>query len=165
MTGLTSTVARLLLFGMVLIDIGVDKTFGWIAGLQIGPSNGPSRNLLGNCHRPKYGARSGSLSSSSPPHSPSSSTLFATCRICRGSYDPLFNKASSCVYHPGSLRGESPRKSDWEEEDYGEDGKHLKGGIKKSIDNSQLVYTYNCCGGGPESEGCTKDKCKSFDDP
>ncbi|OEU09712.1 hypothetical protein FRACYDRAFT_247968 [Fragilariopsis cylindrus CCMP1102] len=162
MTGLTSTVARLLLFGMVLMDIGVDKTFGWIAGLQIGPSNDTSHNLLGNCHRPKYGARSGSRSSSSPPHSPSSSTLFATCRICHGSYDPLFNKASQ-----EASGARSPRKSDWEEEeDYGEDGKHLKGGIKKkSIDNSQLVYTYNCCGGGPESEGCTKDKCKSFDDP
>jgi hypothetical protein len=139
------------------MGIGLDKTFGWIAGGPTALSTNPRHTIVGN-HREQL-TRYGGLSSSS-----SLSALSATCRICRGSYDPLFNEAFSCVYHPGSLRGESPRKSDWEDEHYDQDGK-LKTKAKESIDNSQLVYTYTCCGGTPDSEGCTKGKHKSFDDP
>jgi hypothetical protein len=104
---------------------------------------------------------------SSSPSKFSSSALSATCRICRKSYDPLFNDVFNCCYHPGSLRGESPRKSDWEDgdENYEINGSGSATTKKKSIDNSKLVYTFTCCGGAPDSEGCTTGKCKSFDDP
>ena len=78
--------------------------------------------------------------------------LFATCRICRKSYSPVAEDedANICIRHPGTLRGESPRKSNWED---------------ASIDNTQLVFTYTCCGAGEGSEGCVKEKHKSYDDP
>jgi len=93
--------------------------------------------------------------------------LPATCRVCRNSYDPLSNDAFSCRFHPGTLRGESPRKSNWEDDNYDETTGKLKddASSKPSIDNSELVYTYNCCGGTKDSEGCTSDCCKSYDDP
>ena len=106
--------------------------------------------------------------------------LSATCRVCFRSYDPASNGPFSCCYHPGSLRGESPRKSDWQDEDYDRDGRHKSRGsggesgddecattsaTTTSIDNSQLVYTYTCCGAPEGAEGCTRDRCKSFDDP
>ena len=152
--------ARWFLFWIVVMGIGLHKTFGWIAGgpTALSTTNRRHTMMFGN-HREQLTRYCGGLSSSS-------SALSATCRICRGSYDLLSNEACSCVYHPGSLRGESPRKSDWEEENYDDDGKRkTKAKAKESIDNSQLVYTYNCCGGIPDSEGCTKGKHKSFDDP
>ena len=154
----TSAVARWFLFWIVVMGIGLHKTFGWIAGGPTALSTNRRHTMMFGNHREQL-TRYRGLSSSS-------SALSATCRICRGSYDSLSNEAYSCVYHPGSLRGESPRKSDWEEENYDDDGKRkTKTKAKESIDNSQLVYTYNCCGGIPDSEGCTKGKHKSFDDP
>jgi hypothetical protein len=151
----TLRVVRWFLFSIVVMGIGLDKTFGWIAGGPTALSTNPRHNIFGNHREPR--TRSGGPSSSS-------SALSATCRICRGSHDPLFNEAFSCVYHPGSIQGESPRKSDWEDENYDENGKR-KNKAKESIYNSQLVYTYTCCGGTPYSEGCTRGKHKSFDDP
>ena len=154
----TSAAARWFLFWIVVMGIGLHKTFGWIAGGPTALSTNRRHTMMFGNHREQL-TRYRGLSSSS-------SALSATCRICRGSYDSLSNEACSCVYHPGSLRGESPRKSDWEEENYDDDGKRkTKTKAKESIDNSQLVYTYNCCGGIPDSEGCTKGKHKSFDDP
>merc|ERR1719293_435829 len=127
-------VVRIFLFGIILLSICV------------------ANNALGLIVKPTAKSWFGGNESRYRPFS--QSALFATCRICRKSYDPLLNGDLSCVYHPGSVRGESPRKSDWED-----------GGKKKSIDNSKLVYTFTCCGGAPDSEGCTKGKCKSFDDP
>ena len=165
-----------------------DTTFGWCAvgagrrpkntppppsSLYFSPTNTHHRPQApivagnSNCQDPlrfRLGSNTGGALAllSSSPSLWSSSALAATCRICRGSYDPLFNDIFSCVYHPGSLRGESPRKSDWDDDDGNSKTKKTR---KKSIDNSQLVYTYTCCGGPPESEGCTRDKCKSYDDP
>jgi len=133
-----SKLVRFLLFGIVLLGFGVNNAFGLIVG--------KARTLTSN-YRHCFEVNESRSSTFS------SSALFTTCRICHKSYDPLLNNAFSCVYHPESVRGESPRKSDWEDEG------------KKSIDNSKLVYTYTCCGGAPDSEGCTKGKCKSFDDP
>ena len=147
-------VARWFLFWIVVMGIGLNKTFGWIAGGPTALSTNRRYTMFGS-HREQL-TRYRGLSSSS--------ALSATCRICRGSYDSLFNEVFSCVYHPESLRGESPRKSDWEDANYDDDGKR-KTKAKESIDNSQLVYTYTCCGGIPDSEGCTKGKHKSFDDP
>ena len=162
-----------------------DTTFGWSAvgggrrpmnvspsSLYFSPMNTNHRPRApivagnSNCQDPlrfRLGSNNGGALAlvSSSSSSWSSSALSATCRICRGSYDPLFNDLFSCVYHPGSLRGESPRKSDWDDNE-GDSKTKTK---KKSIDNSQLVYTYTCCGGPPESEGCTRGKCKSYDDP
>ena len=137
----TQMFVRWCLLGFLTLGIGSARTFGWISG-----------PLTARFSIKHY-------------ESSSCSALFATCRICRKQYDPLFNEALSCVFHPGSLRGESPRKSDWEDESYDEDGKRKLDGPQKSIDNSQLVYTYTCCGGTADAEGCTRGKCKSFDDP
>ena len=156
----SAVIARWFLFWIVVMGIGLHKTSGWmIAGGPTALSTNRRHTMMFGNHREQL-TRYRGLSSSS-----SSSALSATCRICRGSYDSLSNEACSCVYHPGSLRGESPRKSDWEEENYDDDGKRRTTKAKESIDNSQLVYTYNCCGGIPDSEGCTKGKHKSFDDP
>ena len=175
---------RLFHVWMTVIGLGIlvlfDTTFGWSAAgggrrpknvspssLYFSPMNTNHRPhapiIAGNsnCQDPlrfRLGSNNGGALASVSSSSWSSSALSATCRICRGSYDPLFNDLFSCVYHPGSLRGESPRKSDWDDD---EDNSKTK----KSIDNSQLVYTYTCCGGPPESKGCTRGKCKSYDDP
>jgi len=126
-----------------------------------------------------FGSQSSSLISIATATSSysSSTALFATCRICRCTYDRhlLLNNDNDndshenendellslmrCVYHPGSLRGESPRKSDWEDNDNDDKGQ------RKSIDNSKLVYTYTCCGGERDSVGCQRGKHKSYDDP
>jgi len=91
---------------------------------------------------------------------PESSSLFATCRICRKQYAPKLSSEDEgqddmCMHHSGSLRGESPRKSNWEDEGSG----------GSAIDNSKLAFSYNCCGGDADSPGCVTGTHKSFDDP
>jgi len=78
------------------------------------------------------------------------SALWANCRVCRQKYSPLetAGTSDSCRYHPGVLRGESPRKSNWE----------------TSVPNDKLIYTYECCGGDKSSFGCKTGKHKSYDD-
>ena len=57
-----------------------------------------------------------------------------TCRVCKGTF--VENGLGSCRSHPGSLRGESARKSEWDGPD------------------ERLVYTWTCCGGAEGAEGC-----------
>ena len=76
-----------------------------------------------------------------------------TCRVCKTSYDPGANDDRACRHHPGVLRGESARKSDWED-GWKADGKN----------GGELVWTWNCCGGGADSPGCVFDRHRSYDD-
>jgi len=163
------------------------------SSLVVLPSNRHRRHYHRHHHYSRhFGSQSSSSSSSTTSYS--SSTLFATCRICRCTYNQnlLFNDNDNdnndndellslmCVYHPGSLRGESPRKSDWEDDDddvnvdMDDDDDNVdeiksrsitRRRQRKSIDNSKLVYTYTCCGGSKESLGCRRGRHKSYDDP
>ena len=75
----------------------------------------------------------------------------ATCRICRQQYDPN-DPNDLCRHHPGELRGESPRKGNWEDN-------------ATELDNTELVVLYECCGQPEGSEGCVVGPHKSYDDP
>ena len=77
----------------------------------------------------------------------------ATCRVCKSAYAPSANGPRACQYHPGSLRGESSRKGDWE----GQTGPKLG-------DGGDLVYSWTCCGAPEGSSGCTFDFHFSYDE-
>ena len=66
-----------------------------------------------------------------------------TCRVCLSSFDEKANGPEACRFHPGSLRGESARKGNWE----GERGPDSGSG-------GDLVYTYTCCGKEKGAPGC-----------
>ena len=80
-----------------------------------------------------------------------------TCRVCREKYSDATNGDRSCCYHPGSLRGESARKGDWDDA--------AQGRPTASGDGGELVWTYSCCGQADGAPGCTYDRCRSYDDP
>lgn len=74
-----------------------------------------------------------------------------TCRICKTSF--FENGPRSCRYHPGSMRGESARKGNWEGT-LGSEGQ----------DSGELVYSWTCCGGAADDAGCTYGTHKTYDD-
>ena len=87
--------------------------------------------------------------SSSPPP-----PVFRTCRLCKCSYNPLENGPRACLSHPGSLRGESSRKGDW-------DGAVGPG---NGQDGGELVFTWSCCGAQADDAGCVIGPHASYDD-
>ena len=86
------------------------------------------------------------MSAAVPPRS-------STCRVCKSSYAPTDNSPRACRSHPGSLRGESARKGNWE-------------GVRgpDSGRGDDLVYSWTCCGGSRDDGGCTVDRHLSYDD-
>lgn len=74
-----------------------------------------------------------------------------TCRVCKTSYGPDDNHGRACRHHPGSLRGESRRKGDWE----GDAG-------PKSGNGGELVYSWTCCGGAEPDPGCVFSAHESY---
>lgn len=79
--------------------------------------------------------------------------LCYTCRLCKATYSSEDNGPTACRSHPGSLRGESARKGDWE----GTRG-------ASSGDSGDLVYTWSCCGAPAEDPGCLIGFHTSYDD-
>ncbi|KAL3931694.1 MAG: hypothetical protein SGPRY_001017 [Prymnesium sp.] len=83
-------------------------------------------------------------------HSP---LMSLTCRVCKATYNPEDNGPRACRSHPGTLRGESARKGDWE----GATGPTTgKGG--------DLVYSWSCCGAPADDPGCVFAPHTSYDD-
>ncbi|KAL1519058.1 hypothetical protein AB1Y20_003326 [Prymnesium parvum] len=79
--------------------------------------------------------------------------LALTCRVCKSTYEPEANGPRACRSHPGSLRGESARKGDWE----GDRGPNSgKGG--------DIVYSWSCCGAPAEDAGCVVAPHASYDE-
>ena len=61
--------------------------------------------------------------------------LCGTCRVCKNSYDPADNGPRACQHHPGTIRGESARKGNWEGARGTDEGQ-----------SGDLVYSWTCCG-------------------
>ena len=79
--------------------------------------------------------------------------LCGTCRVCKNSYDPADNGPRACQHHPGTIRGESARKGNWEGARGTDEGQ-----------SGDLVYSWTCCGQPRDAPGCTFAPCVSYDD-
>ena len=111
--------------------------------------------------RPAWNSDAAGFSSAGPAEAPRTAVRLAahavessvdefparTCRICREKYTT--NDARACRHHPGALRGESARKSDWSAYDDGGDG-------------GDLVWTYTCCGQKEGAPGCVVDRHRAY---
>ena len=81
------------------------------------------------------------------------SPMMYTCRLCKASYTAETNGPTACRHHPGTLRGESARKGDWEGRSGAEQGQ-----------SGDLVYSWTCCGAPADAPGCVIGFHQSYDD-